>query len=252
MPAGKKQKPLIVITGSSGNIGTALREALKKDYRVAGFDQEGTDCDYPFDITSEASVKLAFKRFKEDSSEDPIAAVIHLAAYFDFSGEDSPLYEAVNVNGTKFLLETLQDFKVERFIYSSTMLVHKPCERGELINESSELEPKWRYPESKLNTEKIIEQYHGKIPFLILRLAGLYNETGGVPILVQQITRIYERSFKSHLYAGDIKAGQSFIHQNDLIKLFEQAVKQRQNLPEKEIILAGESETDLLYLQLRQ
>ena len=28
-----------------------------------------------------------------------IASVVHLAAYFDFTGEDNPLYQSVNVDG---------------------------------------------------------------------------------------------------------------------------------------------------------
>jgi len=32
-------KPLIIITGSSGNIGKALTAALKNNYQIVGFDQ---------------------------------------------------------------------------------------------------------------------------------------------------------------------------------------------------------------------
>ncbi|QBR83402.1 NAD-dependent epimerase/dehydratase family protein [Legionella israelensis] len=235
------KKPVVLITGSSGNIGSAITQALKNDYDVVGFDMEGTKCDFTFDITSTASIELALKRFKE-SYGNKIATVIHLAAYFDFSGEESPLYEAVNVEGTKNLLQKLQNFEVEQFIYTSTMLVHQPCQPGEMINEDSSLNPKWIYPQSKLKTEKIIKKHHGDIPYLILRLAGLYNESSCVPTLSHQIARIYERRVKSHLYAGDLRAGQSFIHQDDLVDLFKKAVDKRQELPEEDIILAGESQ----------
>jgi nucleoside-diphosphate-sugar epimerase/uncharacterized membrane protein len=169
--------------------------------------------------------------------------VIHLAAYFDFTGEESALYQSVNVNGTKNLLLALQGFDVERFIYVSTMLVHEPCIPGEVIDEDDPLLPKWPYPESKSNAEKIVAKFHGKIPYLILRLAGLYDEETCVPTLAQQIARIYERDIKSHLYVGDLKVGQSFIHQKDLINLFKKALLCRNELAEKEIILAGEPKT---------
>ena len=64
-----------------------------------------------------------------------IASVIHLVAYFDFSGESKPLYQSVNVEGTRRLLSALQDFEVEQFAYASTMLVHAPCRPGEHIDE---------------------------------------------------------------------------------------------------------------------
>lgn len=235
-------KPLVVITGSVGNLGVAITDALQEKYQVIGFDKEGTDCDIPFDITSDSSVSQSFNLFKKRYGSK-IAAVIHLAAYFDFSGEESPLYEKVNEQGTKNLLNALQEFTVERFIFSGTMLVHKAGTPGEKINEETPLAPKWIYPKSKEKTEKIIQKYHGKIPYLILRLAGLYDDKTCIPTLAHQISRTYERKLKSNLYAGDPKAGQSFIHQDDLVRLFVKAVHYRQELAEEEIILAGEAET---------
>ena len=41
-----------------------------------------------------------------------------------------PLYRAVTVEGTRRLLRNLQEFEVEQFVYSSTMLVHAPCRPG--------------------------------------------------------------------------------------------------------------------------
>ncbi|KTD57039.1 Vitamin K epoxide reductase family protein [Legionella santicrucis] len=241
MPNHKK-KPLVVITGALGNLGVAITGALKEKYQVVGFDKEGTDCDIPFDITSDSSVSQSFNLFKKRFGNQ-IAAVIHLAAYFDFSGEVSPLYEKVNEQGTKNLLNALQEFTVERFIFSSTMLVHKAGNPGETINEETPLAPKWIYPESKKKTEKIIQKHHGKIPYLILRLAGLYDDKTCIPTLAHQIARTYERKLKSNVYAGNPKAGQSFIHQDDLVRLFAKAVHYRQDLAEEEIILAGEAAT---------
>ena len=56
-----------------------------------------------------------------------VDSVVHLAAYFDFSGEDNPLYQKVNVDGTRALLRALQGFEVEQFVYSGMMLVHEPA-----------------------------------------------------------------------------------------------------------------------------
>ncbi|BCA96617.1 vitamin K epoxide reductase [Legionella antarctica] len=245
-----KTKPIVIITGSAGTIGTALTRKLKDCYQVVGFDLSEDACDIPFDLSSPISVSLAFKLFKEKFG-NKIAGVIHLAAFFDFTGKESPLYDTINEEGTKKLLEALQDFDVDRFIYSSTMLVQKPSARGERINEQTPVEPKWAYPKSKAKTEEIIARYHGKIPYLILRLAGVYNDQRCVPTLANQIARVYERDVKSNLYAGDIKAGQSFIHQNDLMELFKKALDKRNDLPKKEIILAGEPET-ISYEQLQK
>lgn len=245
-----KSKPLVLITGSAGKLGSSLTDALQNHYKVVGLDQEGTDCDISFDITSRDSVKLALLRVKETCG-DTIAAVIHLAAYFDFSGEKSPLYEQVNEKGTKNLLDELQEFHVDRFIYTSTMLVHKAVKPGELIDESSPLAPQWAYPESKAKTEEVIRRCHGNIPYTLLRLAGVYDEETAVPTLGHQIARIYESSVKGFLYAGDLKAGQAFIHHLDMVELVERTVSQRNQLPEEDVMLAGETQV-LSYQDLQQ
>lgn len=237
-----QSKPIIVITGSSGHMGSALTSALQNDFQIIGLDRDEDTCDIAFDITSDTSVNLALQLLKERYGSK-IAVVIHLAAYFDFTGEPSPLYEAVNEQGTKRLLKALQSFTVERFIFASTMLVHEPCSPGETIHEETALAPKWAYPQSKARTEAVIKAHHGHIPYLILRLAGLYNDEICVPTLAHQIARTYERQLKSHLYAGDLKAGQAFIHESDLMVLFQKAIEQRTQLPKQSIILAGESET---------
>lgn len=234
-----KHKPIVVITGSAGNVGSALRKKLETDYQVVGCDQPETNSDVEIDITSDASVELALNSVREKFGKK-IAAVVHLAAYFDFSGEESPLYDSVNVQGTKRLLDALQDFDVQRFIYSGTMLVHAPCERGHLIDEDSPIAPKWAYPQSKADAEEAIRKYHGKIPYTILRLAGLYDEASAVPTLTHQIARIYEKALKSYLCAGDQKAGQAFIHKDDMVELFKQAIDRRTDLPKTHAVLAGE------------
>jgi UDP-glucose 4-epimerase len=82
--------------------------------------------------------------------------VIHLAAYYEFSGAPSPLYDRITVGGTECLRRFLQDFDVEQFIFSSGELVHAPSELGQRINEDAPLAAKWPYPESKVKTERVI------------------------------------------------------------------------------------------------
>ena len=67
---------------------------------------------------------------------------MHLAAYYDFLGEPSPKYDEITVRGTGRMLRGLHelDFQVEQFIFSSTMLVHRPAEPGQLIDEDWPIE----------------------------------------------------------------------------------------------------------------
>ena len=75
---------------------------------------------------------------------------------------------------------------------------------------------------------------------MLFHLAGLYDETTGVPTLVEQIRRIYERDFKAHAYSGNPATGQSFLHQDDMVDAFLRAVDRRDDLPDETTILVGE------------
>src|SRR5690606_14473025 len=167
-----------------------------------------------------------------------------------FSGEDNPLYQKVNVDGTRRLLDGLQDFQVEQFLYSSTMLVHEPTRPGVPITENSPLGPAWQYPQSKLETEKAIEHHHGRIPYTMLRIAGVYDENCRVPTLAHQMQRIYERRLQGHLFAGDVTTGQAFVHRDDVVDAICHAVRRRSNLAEIPALLIGERGV-LSYLELQ-
>lgn len=235
-------KPLTVITGAAGAIGSALCRVLAEEYFTVGLDQvasEDADASYECDLTSDDSVEETLAEIHAQHGEH-IASVIHLAAYFDFSGEDHPLYQTLNVEGSARLLHGLQSFDVEQFVFSSTMLVHAPVRPGEQIDENSPLGPRWVYPASKYHAEQAIREARGKIPVVLLRLAGLYDEQTAIPTLAQQIARIYERSPKSHLYSGSLDVGQAVVHKEDMIDAFRAALARRAELTDVTEVLIGE------------
>ena len=103
-------RPIVFITGAAGNLGRSLGQALGHDYRIAGLDLSAKGAAFEVfeaDFTSSASLELALRKFKETYGAR-IASVIHLVAFFDFTGEDNPLYQSVNVDGTRLLLQALQ------------------------------------------------------------------------------------------------------------------------------------------------
>ncbi|MFV3130887.1 vitamin K epoxide reductase family protein [Niveispirillum sp. KHB5.9] len=235
-------KPIILITGAAGNIGHSLAAALRDHYLVVGLDTAGGDTDYPVikaELTDGRSVADALDRIGAHYGRH-FASVVHLAAFFDFSGEDKPEYKAVNVDGSRNLMQALQAFEVEQFVYSGTMLVHEAGRPGERIDESWPIEPGWAYPKSKAEAEQAIRETRGRIPTVFLHLAGLYDARTSVPTFANQIARIYERDFQSHLYSGDTDAGQAMVHREDMIDAFVRAIDRRGQLPDETVILVGE------------
>jgi nucleoside-diphosphate-sugar epimerase len=123
----KEQKDTILITGSSGRIGYPLAKRLAESFNVVGFDRRApshpppsAECLY-VDLTSDENLRRGLQAIRELHG-NRIDSVIHLAAYYNFSGAPSPLYEKITVRGTErpLLLEDLR--------YRGTSLgeIHRP------------------------------------------------------------------------------------------------------------------------------
>ncbi|HSX10789.1 MAG TPA: vitamin K epoxide reductase family protein, partial [Chlamydiales bacterium] len=191
---------------------------------------------------SDESVRQAFAHIKAVYGTK-IASVIHLAAYYSFDQKHSPLYEKITVQGTERLLKALEEFDVDQFIFSSTMLVHAPCKPGHPIKESDPLVAKWDYPLSKIHTEKIIREKRGRASSVILRISGVYdNDCDSIPIS-HQIQRIFEKQMESRVFSGNVHHGASFLHMDDLVDAMVLCVDKRKQLPNELTLLIGEPKT---------
>ena len=240
-------KPTVVITGSSGLLGSALIERLAGPFILVGLDQRSAaqpsaDAEnIHLDLSSDDSVSAALERLRVAQGRK-IASVIHLAAYFDVSGEPDPRYESVTVEGSARLMRALAAFEVDQFIYVSTLLVHAPSGHGNRIDEDSPLDNRFPYRASKVRAEATLRDQHGDIPLLIVRPAGVYDDHGHNVFLAHQMARVYERTLSSRVYPGDLQAGQPYLHLHDLCDALQRAVERRHDLPHEAALLLAESD----------
>jgi nucleoside-diphosphate-sugar epimerase len=249
----------VLVTGANGLIGEQVAAGIR-GFKPAepGLEVIGLDLEPPQqpvsqqnpgalteffqgDVTDEDSLRQALLEIRERTGGH-LTSVIHLAAYYDFSGEPSPLYNTVTVEGTRRLLTLLRElrFDVEQFVFSSSLLVMQPEEHGHSMSEYSPTEAEWAYPQSKLDAEQVIQETHGDIPVVILRIAGVYDEQCHSLPISQQISRIHEKQLQSHLYPGDPSHGQAFVHVKDLVSCICQVITSRKSLSSEELFLIAE------------
>jgi UDP-glucose 4-epimerase len=241
-------KQVVVITGSSGRVGERIIQKLNQSIQPIGLDFIGTIPPTPalefvfVDLGSDVAVKKAFDRIAF-AYGNKITSVVHLAAYYSFEGKNLDLYDKITVKGTERLLNECKRFDVEQFIFTSTMLVHNPTPRGVIITEDDPIVGKWHYPASKVKTEHLIAEKHGNIPYVILRIAGCYDDECNCIPISQHISRIFEKQLAGYFFPGNSNNGVPYIHFDDLVEMVLLCIAKRHEIPKDLVLLAAEEDS---------
>jgi len=165
----------ILITGANGFLGqhlTLFLSALRYDVMAVS----RGECRIPakeifdyasLDLTDATAVNYLITSFEPD-------VIIHTAAMSkpDECNNDKPGCILQNVTTTKYLLEAARNIMQPLFIYVSTDFVFG--ENGP-HDENEEKAPLNFYGESKLQSEKLVEQ--SGLPYAIVRPVFIYGET---------------------------------------------------------------------------
>jgi len=173
----------ILVIGGAGYIGSHVNKELsKKGYRSLIYDNLSTGNleslqwgDFILgDLGDTEHLRLVFQKYD-------IAAVMHFAAcaYVEESMVNPRKYYVNNVVNTLNILNIMQDFNVDKFIFSSTCATYgNPVEIP--IPESHPQKPINPYGQSKLMVENILNDYSKTYDFKYASLR-YFNAAGADP-----------------------------------------------------------------------
>lgn len=200
----------ILITGANGFIGNRLVRALSKknEYAVSTLDRS------KIQLSDVKNLKNTIK------GKD---VVIHLGGLT--RGSLSELMDA-NVNGTLNILKAISTIEEEKplVIFSSSFALYKPSKK---ITEHSAIGPKGDYGRSKLEAEKVLQEYSRKfdIPVLALRLSNVYGY--GIPpfshSVIATFMHLINEGEKINL-DGDGNQERDFIYIDDVVSAIEKSI----------------------------
>jgi dihydroflavonol-4-reductase len=207
----------VLVTGATGFLGGHLVERLvHSEHEVVGTARQGSDIRLlernsvgvrRCDITDAISLREAM---------EGIDVVVHLAAYYTFNGKRE-MYDKVNVQGTKNLIDAMAMANVRKIIYCSTTEVMGPTPNG-IADEDAECHPYYEYGRSKLMAERIIRDARSRgIEHVILRSAGIYGPRNLDDVSYWFITT-YANTLASRFIIGDGKRVLQFVHVSDIVQ----------------------------------
>jgi nucleoside-diphosphate-sugar epimerase len=200
----------IVITGSSGFIGSYLvRNLSKKDiYELRLIDiSEGIDI-------------CKWDQVKDFADFD---VIIHLAnkSYVPDSYENPQLFYHTNVISTLNALELCR-LRKARFIYLSSYVYGHPDYQP--VDEKHQVRPFNPYAQSKLICEKLCEGYSRdfNVPVIILRPFNIYGSGQNGSFLIPSIIK---QAKAGSILVKDERPKRDYLHVEDLVRAIELSIE---------------------------
>jgi nucleoside-diphosphate-sugar epimerase len=170
-------KPLVLITGASGFVGSHLtRELLKKKWNVRLLLRENSTI--PVLNSSNSNVEIIRGDIRnQDEVEQAVNGVhyiFHLAAVL--KGKNLSDFKRVNVEGTKNLCRAFAKNKnAKRFVYISSLAAAGPATGSTPLTENDFGSPISFYGQTKWLGEQIVLSYRNEFASVILRPGIVYG-----------------------------------------------------------------------------
>lgn len=217
-------KKRVLVTGGAGFVGSHLTDKLAATgWRVGVFDNFTTGKSsfllqsdalevYRGDLRNPQAVQKAIASFQPQ-------VLFHLAAlhYIPYCNEHPDETIAVNVDGTRTLLESCQRSNVQKIIFASTAAVYEIG--NEANHEESPLNPTDIYGRSKLEGEQLVQAFHKNtgIPVSIARFFNVYGTRETNPHVIPSILEQLHRG-NSYLELGNMEPKRDYIHVEDVVQ----------------------------------
>ncbi len=219
---GMQRKPGIIVTGASGFIGRHLLERLKERYRIFAMARRSqARCGAPFheniswfqvDIGDREMLDRTFLQIKDLGGAD---MVLHLAAHYDFTGEDHPEYWRTNVEGLRNVLEQCRTLELRRFIFASSVAACRFPPPGGVIDETSPPDGEHIYAVTKRVGEEMLAEYQAEFKTCIVRFAALFSDWCEYAPLYAFLETWLSGAWNSRMLAGKGRSAVPYLHVRD-------------------------------------
>jgi len=236
----EKEQMKYFITGATGFVGGALAQKL----REAGHEVRASVRNIEKAKDLEA---IGVKLFKGDVTDKEsmreamtgVDGVYHVAGWYKIGTKDKSDGERVNIKGTRNVLELMQELKIPKGVYTSTLAVNSNT-KSKLVDESYRFKGKHlsEYDRTKAAAHDIAEEFIAKgLPLVIVMPGGIYGPgdtsslrttlidflNGRLPMIPSQFgicMAHVEDTVNGHILAMEKgKAGESYIIAGDTYRM---------------------------------
>ena len=237
--------PRIVVTGASGFLGRRVVKLFRHQHHVIAIDRRTRDETsvsalanvewHSVDIADADAIAATFERIKKEGGAK---AILHLAAWYDFTGRDHLEYTRTNVEGTRILLERAETLGVERFVFASSVAACAFSTPGHPITETSPPEAEHVYGRSKRAGEALVRSWP-KLPTAIVRFGALYSDWCEYPPLYVFLDTWLSRHWNRNILGGKGRTSAPYLHVRDAAECLLAVVAKGRDVEPAEVFLAA-------------
>jgi nucleoside-diphosphate-sugar epimerase len=241
--------PRLIVTGASGFIGRRVLQGLKEEYRIVGMARRSQlRCGAPFhenitwfqvDIGDPESVATAFRFVRDSGGAD---YVLHLAAHYDFTGDDHPEYRRTNVDGLRNVLEEARSLDLKRFIFASSVAACQFPKAGEKLTEDSPPDGEHIYAVTKRLGEEMLAEYDD-LPSCIVRFAAMFSDwCEYAPMYIFMQTWL-SRAWNSRILGGRGESAIPYLHIREIPLFFRRLLDRLDAIDQREVTICSPNST---------
>ena len=238
--------PRLILTGASGFLGRRLLDGLKETYEIFGIGRRSqTRCGaphhenihwYQIDIGDREPL---FAVFDEIHDIGPADYIVHLAAHYDFTGEDHPEYYRTNVEGLRNVLEASRRHRPRRFVFSSSVAACQFPPPGQVLTEKSPPDGDHLYAETKAIGERMLAEYSEFFPSVIVRFAALFSDWCEYPPLYMFLRTWLSNAWNNRILGGQGQSAIPYLHVKDAAQFLRRVLARNDDIEDQEILVAS-------------
>jgi nucleoside-diphosphate-sugar epimerase len=236
----------MIVTGATGFLGGQLVRQLRKEYRIVALGRrDPVDAGAPVgagiewfrvDIADFDGLRQVFERIRELGGA---RLLLHMAAHYDFTGDDNPEYDRTNVLGTENLIKLSAQLKLRRFIFASSVAACPFPDYGAVVTEETPPTAPVPYARSKKAGEDLMERYRDAVPSCIVRSAAVFSEWCEYEPLNAFLRTWCSGRWNARVLGGRGVSAIPYLHVRDLLSFFLRVVERCDDLDLAEVLLAS-------------
>ncbi len=242
--------PRLIVTGASGFIGRRLLEGLKERYQIVGMARRSQVRSgapfheniawYQVDIGDRESTRTAFQFIRDTGGAD---LVVHLAAHYDFTGEDHPEYWRTNVDGLRNVLDECVDLDLDRFVFASSVAACNFPPKGEKLTEDSPPDGEHIYAVTKRIGEEMLAEYDETVPSCIVRFAAMFSDWCEYAPLYIFFTTWLSKAWNSRILGGRGESAVPYLHIREIPSFFWRLFQHLPDVKQREVVICSPNDT---------